>query len=179
MTQRRGRPHARILDPNVLVESLLQGTRGADIAQSFNVTPAAVSQAIKALPKSALLTVVLGRLTINPAPLQPPRDAQPVDVMGVVRRVHEELLVVLDFLQSPAANTIKLGHRVQLRLATLERLLKWAQTFVETNRHLLDLMGVEVWLRQLQELLAEVDPSLRERLLERVQARGLAPGFLP
>lgn len=170
----RGRPRRPLVRTAELLALLREDVRPSEIARRFGVSPAAVTQAIKALPRATLFELLTQRAVAAPVPQTPPPSPPPVDVMAVILGVHQRLEQLHAFLESPEAiGQLKLSQRLQLQLTTIERTLRWAEAFLDTNKHLLDLMGVDLWMQELGALLDDVDPTLKERLKERVRARGL------
>jgi hypothetical protein len=167
-----------IVPRDKLVRLLGEGVPEAQIARMYRVSRSAISQAIRAVPRTALIEVLRSRAGASPVDVRPVPAPRAVDVMGVVLGVLEELRDLRRVLASTEAQVVlNLGQRLQLRLATVDRTLRWAESFLAANKHLMEVVSFDLVLKELVSVLDEVDPALREKFLARVRARGLVRVF--
>jgi IclR-like helix-turn-helix domain-containing protein len=163
-----------------------QGLGPSEIARRYGLNHSTVSRAIRALEHQDLVAVVLGNRCQPSLPqIPPPTVDAPVDVMGEVMGVIEDIRAMRLWLASDEARaTLGTPARLGYTLALFDKRLRWAETFLNARSKLLDLISVDVWMTEMLEMLAEEGgPHLKERMMERIRERifgrrivRLAPG---
>jgi hypothetical protein len=152
---------------------LAQGLGPSEIARQYGLNHSTVSRAIRALEHQDLVAVVLGnRCQPNLPEVPPPALDAPIDVMGEVMGVIEDIRVMRAWLDSDEGrSTLKTPTRLNYTLALFDKRLRWAETFVATRSKLLELITVEVWLQEMLAIIEEEAPGAKARILDRIRAR--------
>ena len=151
-----------------------QGLGPSEIARRYGLNHSTVSRAIRALAHQDLVAVVLGNRCQPSLPqIPPPTVDAPVDVMGEVVEVIQDIRAMRVWLDSEEAkSTLKTSARLGYTLALFDKRLRWAETFLNARSKLLDLISVDVWMQEmLQMIVEEGGPHLKERMLERIRER--------
>jgi hypothetical protein len=112
--------------------------------------------------------VVLGNRCQSSLPqIPPPTVDAPIDVMGEVIEVIQDIRAMRVWLDSAEAkSTLKTSARLAYTLALFDKRLRWAERFLAARSKLLDLISVDVWMQEMLQMIAEEGgPHLKERML--------------
>jgi IclR helix-turn-helix domain len=145
-----------------------QGLGPSEIARRYGLNHSTVSRAIRALEHQDLVAVVLGnRCQPNLPQIPPPTVDAPIDVMGEVIEVIQDIRAMRVWLDSAEAkSTLKTSARLAYTLALFDKRLRWAERFLAARSKLLDLISVDVWMQEMLQMIAEEGgPHLKERML--------------
>jgi DNA-binding transcriptional regulator LsrR (DeoR family) len=152
-----------------------QGLGPSEIARRYGLNHSTVSRAIRALEHQDLVAVVLGnRCQPSLSQIPPPTVDAPIDVMGEVMEVIQDIRAMRVWLDSAEAkSTLKTSARLACTLALFDKRLRWAERFLAARSKLLDLISVDVWMQEMLQMIAEEGgPHLKERMLA---SQGLRP----
>lgn len=151
------------------------GMRHADIARAFGVTQPLITRLVNFLSHDDLVQIAMAR---PPAYVPPVKvtTIRPVDLVGEVIDVLDEIHAVKAFLNSPdGADAIPLtSTRLNLKIQLMDRQLRWVETFLRLRAQMAEWNGFVAWQKDFLALLQEEAPDLKRRLQERIAAKVLA-----
>lgn len=156
------------------IELLREGLPHVDIARRLGVTHPLIARLIRQLSHRDLVAVAMAR----PVAYVPPVKVStltPVDVIGEVMSVLDELRHIRGFLASPdgVATFRNPSTRLTHQLQVLDRILRWAESFIGLRKQMAEWSGFEAWRDEMLAILEEEAPELRERLVRRIAAKVL------
>lgn len=169
----------RILEPKVVRELIEKGYTGVEIARKFGVSREAVRKAVALAQREHLAELVMARARstrLDLPDVSPVRATSPVDIMGEVMSVIEDVRAFRGWLGSEEAKQIPLHRRIEYLRSVWDVKLHWASGFIQVYSKLLDLIAFDTWLRDILDIAEEVSRAMRERLLTipaMARARGI------
>ena len=173
---RPGRP--RVIDPTRLRRLLGEGKKQVQIAEVFGVRQGSIARAVKKLRAPDRLEVVKAKVRVTL------RRVDPIaQLLTALEAINRDVAMLNDpaarqdfFRKMQLTDDVKTATQwFALQRDFANQLPRLVQTLVTTSAKLVEVAGVERWVREFLGLVDEVDPSLRQRLVDRIIARGLLP----
>lgn len=169
-----------------LEDLFAQGYSQADIARIKNVHDSMVFRAAKRLDALRFLRII-GRLShtlkkVKDPLVAPLRPSPQVDVIQNMLNAHADIEATRHFLDTPEGQELAKLKQIALLLSISDARMKWAGQFVDTRHKILELVAVDMWMRELSEMLTEVQAAhasefaatglnLREEFLARIREK--------
>ena len=166
------------IDAARLQRLLAEGKTQQQIAEALGVHQGSIARAIKRLRAPDRVEVAKRRLR----PIL--RRVDPIaQLLGAIDRINQHVEMLDDpALRREFFKPMKLVDDVQTQTQwfALQRdfatqLPRLVQTLVTTSAKLAEVASLERWVREFLGLVDEVDPSLRQKLVDRIIARGMLP----
>ena len=171
----KGRPHRKVLTPRAISDSLAKGMNFSEISRRYGVTRNAVAKAVERLQRKQLADSIkkgsLEQAKLSLPKLAPVSTTSPIDIMGEVMSVIEDVKVFREWLGSEEAKKIGLHKRIEYFMNVWDTKLKWANGFIQVYDKLLNLVAFDTWLRDILEIAEQVAPGAKEQIRLRMRDR--------
>jgi hypothetical protein len=170
-----GRPKGKpVLDAKTVREHIERGYNPAIIARKFGVSREAATQAVARSQRAMLAEMVMRqseRTTVPLPEVAPATTGSPIDIMGEVMSVIEDVRAFRAWLVSEEAKRIPLHRRLEYFQKVWDTKLHWADRFIQVYSKLLDLIAFDTWLRDILDIAERVAPGSREQIKAQLRDR--------
>jgi hypothetical protein len=170
-----GRPKKKpILDTKTVLDLLDRGFTAATIARKLGVSREAANKAVSRVQRerlAGLLQQQADTIAVAIPEIVPATSNSPIDIMGEVMSVIEDVRIFRAWVGSDEAKKIPLHRRIEYLQKVWEVKLHWASGFIQVYSKLLDLIAFDTWLRDILDIAEEVSPGSREKIRARLRDR--------
>lgn len=153
-----------------------QGTSQQEIGKRFGKTQPQISRLMRQLTPKDLYEIVMTRPPAVTMPVKV-KSLGPTDIVEEVMGVLDKLKEIRAFLEEeekkPQEERIfkRPDQRLFYMLGTLDRILRWAETFMNLRKQMAEMIGFEVWRKEFLSLLDDVAPDVKVKLMQRIQEK--------